>query len=136
MKELVPYLNFDGTTEKAMAFYAKCLDAELQLMKFADIPGDIPPGSENRIMHARLSKGRVTIMASDTMPGTKLESGTNFSLSLHCESMAEIQQHFAALSENGKVTMPLEDTFWGAHFGMLEDQFGVKWMFNFEKPKA
>ena len=32
--------------------------------------------------------------------------------------------------------MPLQDTFWGAHFGMLTDRFGIQWMFNFDKSEA
>jgi PhnB protein len=51
------------------------------------------------------------------------------------ESLQETESLFIALGENGKVTMPLQDQFWGARFGMLKDQFGVNWMFNFEKPK-
>ena len=34
--------------------------------------------------------------------------------------------------EGGTIMMPLEDTFWGARFGMLKDKFGVNWMFNHE----
>jgi PhnB protein len=37
------------------------------------------------------------------------------------------------MSRGGKITMPLEDTFWGARFGMLTDKFGVNWMFNYDK---
>ena len=31
--------------------------------------------------------------------------------------------------------MPLQDTFWGAHFGTLIDRFGIGWMFNYAIPK-
>lgn len=88
-------------------------------------------------MHARLSKGpSALLMASDIQPGMPFQPGTNFSVSIHCESVQEIDQLFAALRENGKVSMPLQDTFWGARFGMLTDQFGIHWMFNFDHPKA
>ncbi|MGI8636408.1 MAG: VOC family protein [Segetibacter sp.] len=33
------------------------------------------------------------------------------------------------------MTMELQDTFWGARFGMLKDKFGVSWMFNHELKK-
>ena len=80
--------------------------------------------------------GSALLMASDTMPGMPFQQGNNFSVNINCESLEEIERFFTALSENGKVTMPLHDAFWGARFGMLTDQFGVNWMFNFEKPKA
>jgi PhnB protein len=41
---------------------------------------------------------------------------------------------FKALSENGKVMMPLEETFWAVRFGVLTDQFGIPWMINCGKP--
>jgi PhnB protein len=31
--------------------------------------------------------------------------------------------------------MPLQDTFWGASFGMLKYKFGIDWMLNHELGK-
>lgn len=132
MKDMNPYLIFNGNCNEAMKFYEKSLNAELTMMPFSEGP-DCPPGSENRIMHARLSKGSVVLMASDTMPGMPFSAGNNFSISINCESTDEVKNFFTNLSEKGKVTMPLQDTFWGAYFGMLTDQFGINWMFNFDK---
>ncbi|MEO5942947.1 MAG: VOC family protein [Ferruginibacter sp.] len=42
---------------------------------------------------------------------------------------------FAALADGGNITMPMQDTFWGARFGMTTDKFGVHWMFNHDKEK-
>jgi PhnB protein len=134
MKAVTTYLNFDGNTREAMTFYAKCLGGDLQMMKFSDMPGNYTPGAGDRVMHARLTNGSRMIMASDTMPGP-FQLGNNFSIAVECESMPEIDTLFTALGENGKVTMPLQDTNWGARFGMLTDQFGIRWMFNYELPK-
>jgi PhnB protein len=141
MKEIVTYLNFDGTTREAMTFYAKCLGAALELHTFGDsMPGGMPPGMESakdRIIHARLTKGSTSLlMASDGMPGMPLQAGNNFSVSVHCESAEEVDRFFAALGEGGKIRMPLQDASWGARFGMLTDKFGIQWMFNFEYPKS
>ena len=136
MKEITAYLNFDGNCRQAMTFYAKCLGTELELMSFSQAPMDVPKGAEDRIMHARLTKnGSPVLMASDTPPGMPLHAGNNFYVSVNCESMQEIERLFAALGEKGKFTMPLQNMFWGAHFGMLTDQFGINWMFNYELPK-
>ncbi len=40
------------------------------------------------------------------------------------------------MAEGGTVTMALENTFWGARFGMVKDKFGVHWMFNHELKKG
>jgi len=136
MKAFNTYLNFDGNAGEAMRFYQKCLDAQLDLQTFGDMPGGGgPPGSANRVMHARLAKGDAVIMASDTMPGSKLTVGNNTFINIDCESPAEQDRFFNALAAGGKVMMPLQDTFWGARFGMLSDKFGVQWMLNCEMPK-
>jgi PhnB protein len=133
----IGYLNFDGNCRDAMKFYAKCLGAELMMMPFSEAPGDFPKEAKDRVMHSKLDKGGETLlMASDTAPGMPFKPGTNFAVSVHCESQPEIDGVFGRFSEGGKVTMPLQDTFWGARFGMLTDRFGVNWMFNYEKPKG
>lgn len=136
MTGAITYLNFDGNARSAMEFYARCLGAELSLMRFFEANVDVPAGAKDRIMHAKLTKGACTLMASDTLPGMPFIQGNNFYICLNCESLEETEKLFASLGEKGKVTMPLQDMFWGARFGMLMDQFGVNWMLNFEKPKS
>src|SRR4051812_28767356 len=127
MKEITTYLNFDGTCREAMTFYAKCLGAELYVMRFSEVPGDFPPEAKDKIMHAKLSKGTATLlMASDAMNGAPFKRGTDTWISINCESLAEIERLFAAIGEGGTVIMGLQDTFWGARFGMLKDRFGIQ----------
>ena len=136
MKAIVTYLNFDGNCREAMKFYQRCLGGELSIMPFSEAPGDFPKEAKDRVMHARVTKeGTALLMASDTMPGSNFVQGTSFSISIDCQSAEETDRLFTAFSEKGKITMPLQDAFWGARFGMLRDQFGINWMFNFEKPK-
>jgi len=130
MKSINPYLNFDGETRDAMTFYAKCLDAELVIQSFRDSGMESPPGGEDRTIHAMITKGNVVIMASDTMPGERLVKGNNVWINIDCTDTAEQDKLFAALGEGGTVVMPLADQFWGARFGMLNDKFGLGWMFN------
>jgi PhnB protein len=135
MKAFQPYLNFDGNTREAMTFYSKCLGGKLDIQTFGDVKAPGPPGSENRVMHARIDSGPAVLMASDTMPGMAFTKGNNVHINVDCDSVDEIERIFKAMSEGGKVTMPLQDQFWGARFGMLVDKFGMNWMFNCELPK-
>ncbi|CAN5732883.1 VOC family protein [soil metagenome] len=135
MKQINVYLTFDGNCKEAMTFYAEALGADVQLMPFGDMP-QCPQGASERIMHARIAQGAAVLMASDTMPGMPFTQGNNFSVSVDSESVEEVDRLFAALGAGGKPTMPPQDMFWGAYFGMLTDRFGVNWMFNFDKPKA
>jgi len=136
MKSVISYLNFDGNCRDAVKFYQRCLAGELHVMPFSEAPGDFPKEAKDRVMHASVIKdGVVLLMASDTMPGAPFKQGNNFYICVAPESAEELERLFTAFSEKGAVTMPLQDTFWGARFGMLTDRFGVNWMFNFEKPK-
>ena len=135
MKSADTYLFFDGNCREAMEFYKKCFDAELFLMPYGEVPGGPPKQGGDRIVHAMLKKNSTIAMASDVQPGTPLQQGGNFSICIECESLAEQKALFQSLGEGGKVTGPLQDTFWGAHFGSLTDRFGINWMFNFMLPK-
>ena len=137
MKRSNTYLIFDGNCAQAMKFYARCLGAELHLMPFSEMPGEVSKEAKDRIMHAKLTKGDMTWMASDNHPdhtAVPFKQGNNFLINLDCESVQEIDRLFAAFSDQGKITMPLQETFWAARFGILTDRFGVNWMFNLDKP--
>jgi PhnB protein len=137
MKAVNTYLNFDGKTHEAMKFYARNLDAKLDVQTFKDAGMAGPNADPNRVLHARLSttKNGTILMASDTQPGMPFSQGNNFSISLDCDTPVELEKHFKLFSEGGRVTMQVQDTFWGARFGMLTDKYGVGWMFNCEMPK-
>ncbi len=128
-----PYLFFDGRCEEAIEFYKKVLGAEvLMLMRFNESPdppppGMVAPGSENKIMHARLRIGETEVMASDGRAMGKPEfKGVTLSLSVSSE--AEADRLFNALADGGQVQMPLAKTFFSPRFGMVADRFGVGWM--------
>ena len=130
-----PYLFFNGKCEQAIEFYRKALGAEVEMMmRWKESPeppqpGMVPPGFENKIMHASFRIGETTVMASD---GCSAEKPTfeGFSLSISVSTEPEADRAFAALADGGKVTMPLTKTFWSPRFGMVEDRFGIGWMIS------
>jgi uncharacterized glyoxalase superfamily protein PhnB len=136
MRAINAYLNFNGNCRPAMEFYHRCLGGDLQLMPFAGSPVEVPEGAGDLILHARLAAHDGVLMASDTMPGMPYHPGNNFWVSLNCADTEETEKLFTAFSENAKVIMPVQETFWSAAFGMLTDQFGVNWMFNCDKPMS
>jgi PhnB protein len=131
--QIQPYLFFDGRCEEAIEFYRRVLGAEtVMLMRHKDCPeppppGTVPPGSEDKIMHANLRIGDSTLMASDgRCQGQAKFQG--FSLSISVSSEAEADRIFTSLSEGGQVQMPLGKTFFSRKFGVVADRFGVSWM--------
>ncbi|QEG33531.1 VOC family protein [Bythopirellula goksoeyrii] len=127
-----PYLFFGGRCEEALEFYSKSLGAKVEMvMRFNESPepmppDTVPPGFEDKVMHASFRIGDSLVMASDGCDEASNFSG--FSLSLSVSNEEEADRVFAALSEGGKVGMPLGRTFWSPRFGMLTDQFGIGWM--------
>jgi len=132
MKAIQSYLNFDGNTADAMKFYANALGGDLQMQTFGDAKIPVPPGAESRVLHARLEKGSVVLMASDSPPGMSVTFGNNYHINVDCDDKAEVDRLMNALGEGGTIRMPAQEMFWGAYFGMLTDKFGVNWMFNAE----
>lgn len=141
MKAINPYLNFPGTAEKAFNFYKSVFGGEFTtFQRFKDTPdaGKMPPEAQDLIMHVALPLPNGTIlMATDATEslGQKLVSGNNFYLSIEAESKEEADRLFKALSDGGKIEMPLGDAFWGAYFGMFKDKFGMQWMINYTYKK-
>lgn len=132
---LITYLFFNGNCEEAINFYATAIsNSSIQYMQRygeADMPVD--DAYKNKVMHAVMTIHGTTVMVSDTNEKNEVTIGNNFSLSIDFKEEGEMDAIFNALSDGGKVTMPLQDTFWGARFGMCTDKFGVNWMFNHDK---
>lgn len=133
--QITPYIIFKGNCEEALKFYGKALGGETgHISRYADAPDNQMGMEPDKVMHTQFNKdGNTLFMASDG-PVDADNSGI-VSLSLNFTDSGSIQAAFAAMSDGGTVSMPLQDTFWGATFGMLQDRYGVRWMFNYDKPK-
>ncbi|MEO4006561.1 VOC family protein [Flavobacterium sp. CAU 1735] len=138
MANVNPYLTFNGTCEAAFDFYQSVFGGEFQYKgKFKDMPSEqpIPESEQEKIMHVSLPIGGTVLMGSDTSEGCgghAVTAGDNISISINADSEADAKRIFEGLSAGGKVTMPLEKTFWGALFGMFTDKFGIHWMVNYD----
>lgn len=131
--QIQPYLFFEGRAEEAIEFYKSRLGAKVELqLRYKDSPeplqpGAVPPGSDNKVMHACFRIGDTAVMASDGRCTGK-PNFQGFSLSLDARDEADAKRLFGALAEGGQVHMPLGKTFFSPAFGMVADRFGVSWM--------
>jgi len=125
-----PYLFFGGRCEEALEFYGTAIGAKIErLVRFKESPEPqgLPDCFDDKVMHASVRIGKTTFMVSDG----QCEGDQNFdgfSLSITVPDIAQAENIFAALAQNGLVVTPLEKTFWAPRFGMLQDRFGVSWM--------
>jgi PhnB protein len=140
MARVSTYLNFPRSTEQAFNFYRSVFGGEFSgpIRRFRELPPtpgqpQIADADKNLIVHVELPiLGCHTLMGTDAPEsmGFSLTSGNNMHINLEPDTRAETDRLFAALSQNGRVEMPLREMFWGDYYGSLTDQFGVQWMFN------
>lgn len=138
------YLTFNGNCEEAFNFYKSVFGGEFTYMgKFKDMPAmggeEVSAEEADKIMHVSLPISQeTTLMGSDSSDayGKATVIGNNISLSVNADSKEEADRIFKGLAEGGKITMEMNNTFWGAYFGMLVDKFGINWMMNFDTNPA
>jgi PhnB protein len=140
---VTPYLSFPGTTREAYAFYVQALGATIEMMmSYADMPAppagastgcadaDGPPTGDG-IMHACLSlPGGAMIFAGDVPPGMPFDGIKGIMIAVQFDTVDQARNAFEALSQGGRVDMPLAPSFWSEIFGMVTDRFGVAWALN------
>lgn len=135
--KLQPYLCFDGNCREAMTWYQSILGGKLDINTFDEFSGpdwEVPEEQKDKVMHAMLDNGALTMMASDNMPDGKVNFGNSVSLSISGTDEAQLKGFFDKLSEGGTVTMPMDKQIWGDTFGMLTDKYGFHWMINIASP--
>lgn len=130
--KLTAYLAFPGTCEEALNFYKSVMGGEIGEKNLYDGSPMESAESKGKIMHTDYKFGAENmIMAADSI-GFPVAKESNITLALGFEDTAETERVFNGLSAGGTVTMALQDTFWGARFGMFTDKFGINWMVNCE----
>ena len=140
MARVSTYLNFPRSTEAAFLFYKSVFDSEFSMPigRFGDMPSceGQPPLAEadkNLVMHVELPiLGGHVLMGTDAPEsmGFTVTPGNNVYINLEPDTRTETDRLFGALSDGGKIEMPLQEMFWGGYFGSLVDKYGVRWMFN------
>ncbi|MDN3608216.1 VOC family protein [Vibrio ostreicida] len=132
MYHLTPYLFFAGRCEEALDFYCHCFEGVvLTKQYFKHAPQRIEGADPEWIMHAELEAFGMKLMLSDGLVA-KERSGNHMALSLVMDDLNQQARVFDKLSHGGRIMTMLEDTFWGARFGKVEDQFGIRWMLHCE----
>ena len=131
-----PYISFNGNCEEAINFYKDCLGGEILYVQHY---GESPMkgmGKDDNVMHCTLKVGDTHIMACDNPQGQPVASGSNISLAIGSNDPSGAEAMFEKMALGGQITMPMQETFWAARFGMLTDKYGVNWMFNCDNPES
>jgi PhnB protein len=134
--KLVTYLSFNGTCEAAFTFYQSVLGGaikEMHTYEGSPMAADAPAEWQSKIMHVEYEVDGQTLMGADGMSDAPDDKKQGFMGAIMADSAADAERIFHALSENGTVQMPIQETFWAERFAMWVDQFGTPWSINCEK---
>lgn len=131
MAGLQTYLIFSGNCEEAVKFYCDIFKGEvLFTSRYGETPVGTPENWKNKIIHTVFKIRGTEVLASDYFPGMNNVIGTNVHLCVNYDKNTDPTEAFNKLAEGGKITMPLQKTFWARQFGQLVDRYGIGWMFN------
>jgi len=128
--KLIPYLVMNGNAGEAIEFYQKALHAKVLFSQsFGEMPENpefpIPEEAKGRVSHATILVGETEVMLSDTFPGQPHQSGNQVTICISTDDPKNARGIFEELSNGGKVTMPLQETFFSPAYGSVTDKFGV-----------
>lgn len=129
--KLVPYLNFEGTCEEAIDYYASIFSGKIVYKDYYNTaPMDVPESQKDKVLHCQLDFGDNVLMACDAFPGQKISNGDGIVLSIGFDLETEASAIFSKLTEDGTETMAFEQQFWGAWLGQVTDKYGKSWMIS------
>jgi predicted 3-demethylubiquinone-9 3-methyltransferase (glyoxalase superfamily) len=127
-KSVSTFLMFTGRCEEAISFYVSLIsNSRIERIERRGAGG---PGKEGAVMRAAFTLNGAKFMASDSPAVHAFGFTPSMSIFVECDGEAELDRLFAALSEGGKVLMPLGDYGFSRKFGWCDDRFGVSWQLN------
>lgn len=105
------------------------------MMNQSQLPAqyDVKPGTENAIVHARMSIAGVELIGNDVPPG-HFKSIRSSYLFLALDSSEDADKTYSILAEGGEIYMPIAETFFASRFGQLRDRFGTLWTIIHQRP--
>jgi PhnB protein len=136
--KISPYLNFNGDCAVAFKFYEQILGGTIVMIQThgeSAMKDHVAPEWHDKILHVQLDVDGHSLIGSDA-PSDRYSAPHGMQVSLTVKSAPDGERIFQALSENGQIAMPYQQTFWSPGFGTLVDRFGIPWMVNCEPASA
>ncbi len=137
--KLRPYLTFKGNCSEAIELYKRAFKTEtMQILRFSGLPANpnfpIPDDYKDKVVQATMKFGDDFIRLSDCGPGQSLNDPESERISIAVETgIEEVKFAFSVLAEEGRIAMPLAETFYSPCAGVVFDKFGVMWNFVAQK---
>ena len=130
---LTTYVNFAGQCAEAFRFYEQHLGGHISMMMThgdSPQPSQLGPEWKDAVLHARIAVAGTQLLGADIPNAQPMRSAY---LSLGVDTDADAERIYAALSDGGRVLMPLQETVFASRFGQVRDRFGINWMILHER---
>jgi PhnB protein len=124
-------LFFNGECDAAFTHYQRCLGGVVSCLRWGESPmaEQAPAEWRDKILQATLTVGGTALSGGDVLPG-QYERPQGFHLQLNLDDPVAAERIFTLLADGGRVTVPLQQTFWAQRFGEVVDRFGIPWAIN------
>ncbi|MGV3022951.1 VOC family protein [Streptococcus suis] len=123
MQPIIPHLWYDTEAKEAVAFYVDLFGGKID---WTYTITDTPSGDSDLI---QFQLGDMTLAAISAGPYFKLNE--SMSLMVNVASKDEVTRLYQALSEGGRVLMPLGEYPFSPYYVWLEDRFGLSWQLSY-----
>lgn len=129
------YMIFNGNCEEAAQYYAQVFGLEKpEISRFGDMPPkdgeELPEAMKQRVMHTNLTIHGTDVMFSDSMAQSPVPVGQNIHVAIISDDLERMTEEFNHLAQDGKLIMDMQETFWSQGYGIVEDKYGIAWMFS------
>ncbi|RHW41730.1 hypothetical protein D1B31_08445 [Neobacillus notoginsengisoli] len=125
MRSASPYVLVDDC-QAAIEYYQGILGGEVKVLN----------EHAGKLLHAELHFGTGSYIHFAFKFKQEPVSGNKVSIILTFDTEEEMRNAYSALSEGGKVTVELQDTFFGALHAQVTDKNEIHWVMNFFKKQA
>lgn len=137
--QIRPYLTFKGECRDAITLYTKAFNTQAtQVALFSDMPSDpnypmqIDDAQKDWVLQAIIPLGNNLLRLSDCLGELNDDPTERIAIVVEC-SVDEVKHAFQVISEEGRVGIPLQETFFSPCHGVVFDKFGVMWNFVAEQ---
>ncbi|MCF6418492.1 VOC family protein [Furfurilactobacillus milii] len=127
--KFLPYLTFHGQANDALKFYQSVFGGHLDIHCAGELFATTDDKIANLVVHGVLAIDEdFHITALDVIPGAPdIQPGATVSMGLHFDDAKQAADIYSRLSENGQRVIDFTPKDWGGLFGIVTDQFGVRW---------
>lgn len=133
MQKIIPHLWFDTEAKEAAAFYVSIFPKSR--ITHVSTLHNTPTGDADIVSFELASFTFMSISAGPYFTiNPALSFMVNFDPSKESDAEAQLDALWSALSEGGKVLMPLDTYPFSKKYGWIEDKYGVSWQLILTNP--